>query len=256
MSYCPNCGREILEGQKFCGSCGTKIEETNKEPKNETNINENISNDSKNNKNNSWIWIIVIIIIIILYISGQSKNNDSNSLVSNDVAVTNTQENEISAIKEDAFPPEATKLYTFQNLEYKLPEEYYLGTADSTNILKSYYSYKKDGEQYGFTVTSLETGENINMEEFINGQNYKVDGVKTSKEYEIKTDIINGIKWYIKTIEIYDDNGTKAYDEFYFTNYGTYVYRVCFGYFCDEGVNFDISNSRNHYYIKQSLKFN
>ena len=26
MKYCPNCGKEIVEGALFCDSCGTKLE--------------------------------------------------------------------------------------------------------------------------------------------------------------------------------------------------------------------------------------
>lgn len=34
MKYCPNCGKELLEGANFCGECGTKIEK--EIPKEET----------------------------------------------------------------------------------------------------------------------------------------------------------------------------------------------------------------------------
>jgi hypothetical protein len=259
MSYCPNCGKEFSEGQKFCGNCGTKIEEPTKVE--DGNSSENINNISNGNKNSGCIWIIIIaIIIILLYAAGQPNNNASNNISNDDIIensfTADTQETNTSVVKEDVFPPEATIEHTYNGLVYKLPGEYYFYKTTPENGNTIYCTELQNNEEYIFAIASKEA--TITLDELVNIQDWNIENMTILNEKEIKTENINGITWYVKGIEYKSDINVeeKHYMEYYYSKLGNTSYRLTFEYVCITDDNLDLSKMLHFYNIKQSLRVN
>lgn len=81
---CKKCGNEILEGEKFCGKCGTKVEVEEKTANEEKQASKEkqISEEKQGSKKKTrlkFIWVIMavlIIIAIIICINLKSNNGD------------------------------------------------------------------------------------------------------------------------------------------------------------------------------------
>lgn len=84
---CKKCGNEILDGEKFCGKCGTKVE---------LNIERETNNikEKKNIKIKPIYLIIVIVIIVAVSLSAIMKNNKDSSSISNIFSFNNQISNE------------------------------------------------------------------------------------------------------------------------------------------------------------------
>jgi len=52
MKFCANCGKELVEGKKFCGSCGSAVEVSAETPaKTETTVKPEVNQNNQNNQN-------------------------------------------------------------------------------------------------------------------------------------------------------------------------------------------------------------
>lgn len=77
---CKKCRNEIQEGEKFCGKCGNKIDNIEKEESKVVNTEKETTEkvNSKNNKNSRFkFFIIIIIIICVISIGNIYYNNTS-----------------------------------------------------------------------------------------------------------------------------------------------------------------------------------
>ena len=267
---CPKCGKEIEEGESFCSNCGTKVESINEVQQNNTNsvksepeVNNtyNTNINSNNHKNNNWIGIVLTAVALAVVI-GVSSNNTSSNTSSNkslvDLPAWNIPELEPVKINENAYAaPEATKLYTIDDLEYKLPDNYKLDTVTSNSETTVYATETKDNEQFIFSVGTVET-EGTVEDIFEYTTDWEFDGATIVKENEVKTETINGATWYIKGIQFKssDDTNEQVYLEYYYSKFGNKIYCISFAYDVVNGKNLDLSNTIKFFNIKQSLRFN
>ena len=267
--FCKNCGKEIKEGQLFCDNCGTKVEgvETKVENSNEsTNVNStstvsaSASTNEKPVKNNNWIKVVITVLVLGVFIGLNSSNNSSNntsneSLV--DLPAWEIPELEPVKVKEVSLP-EATEQYSKGDLEFKLPKTYHYSVDDSTEDTDVYSTTADDNEQFIISISVSETP--FTLEELISyadEDTWSSEGSTIVKSEEMKKEYINGVTWYVKSVQYKSNDGTEDFiAEYYYAQSGNTVYIVTFAYDALNGKNLDTSNTTQFYNIKQSLKIN
>lgn len=80
--YCPRCGNEVIEGAKFCASCGSPVTQQHEQQPLETvsYTNTQMPQTQKTNKQpifkKWWFWLIVVVVVIVAISSANTESDD------------------------------------------------------------------------------------------------------------------------------------------------------------------------------------
>lgn len=153
--FCPNCGKEILDKQKFCEHCGEEVSEeiTIVENVAEFLTSDNEENNIQNteNYNFTWLWTLITIVIIvflltiiILFYHPKTENNlnkENTSITLEEVFVPANKLEEYF-IKPDSIPY-LTNQYSLKDVTKNLKE-----VQDFLKLMFEYYPDQKQNEEY------------------------------------------------------------------------------------------------------------
>lgn len=225
-------------------------------------MNEEKTSVSKSIKNFLIMLLAVVIVVGIYTILGEDSStieyssNTSTSLV--DLPERSFSQLTPASIKEDAFIPEATELYSYVDLEFKLPDTYLKDIEETTTDSLVYSTGVENNQQYTFIIQVADaTGFTI--------EDYLKKGKSTlENSEEFNTEVlgnyiaekINGIDWYYYKLKLATkDNNQREYSELYLTKYNDKIYEVIFNIVRNDGVEPNVDDVRNFGNIKNSLRF-
>lgn len=151
--HCPNCGKEILEGQDFCQECGTKIL-ASMENDNPKKGNEETSNNLKKGKYKGLIALIVIVLIGVAGYFGYSSY--SKQQMKDYVTEVNTYMTEINGTIQDlSFVNEAWDITESGSWLYYGTVKSYARSMFSSNITNAETAFESIEKHYK-TIQELE----------------------------------------------------------------------------------------------------
>lgn len=156
---CKKCGNELKEGEKFCGKCGTKVDEKIIIENNTTN-NESLKATVKV-KSNYLVVIIIVVILIFGVIAGGVYYN--NTVISDEYLTNNYRENGFSQ-----FDNVEVKVLDIEDIEYKNFNKLVLAKVTINNNNQEVSNVglllvnKKENDVEGFTI-------NNNLIQILNG---------------------------------------------------------------------------------------
>lgn len=155
--FCPNCGNQINDNEKFCSKCGNQIKQDNNEQmkQSEKTISDNVSQNvdaQKSYTKYKYIGIFIAVILLLGLVSfgaySYFEHKDTKQVEQN-VTATKNEENTASedknnAVKEDVKQP----VEDIVNLEYTQNKKFIQGENQVAYFPDSKIYFQKAGKNY------------------------------------------------------------------------------------------------------------
>lgn len=155
--FCPNCGNQINDNEKFCSKCGNQIKQDSQDnneqmKQSEKTISDNVSQNvdaQKSYTKYKYIGIFIAVILLLGLVSFGAYSyfaHKDTKQVEQNVTATKNEENTVSedknnAVKEDVKQP----VEDIVNLEYTQNDKFILGDKEVAYFPNSKISFKNVG---------------------------------------------------------------------------------------------------------------
>lgn len=155
--FCPNCGNQINDNEKFCSKCGNQIKQDSQDnneqmKQSEKTTSDNVSQNVDTEKNYTkykYIGIFIAVILLLGLVSfgaySYFAHKDTKQVEQNVTAEPNKEntvsEDKNNAVKEDVKQP----VEDIVNLEYTQNDKFILGDKEVTYFPNSKISFKNVG---------------------------------------------------------------------------------------------------------------
>ena len=201
--FCPNCGNQINDNEKFCSKCGNQIKQDNNEQmkQSEKTISDNVSQNvdaQKSYTKYKYIGIFIAVILLLGLVSFGAYSyfaHKDTKQVEQNVTATKNEENTASedknnAVKEDVKQP----VEDIVNLEYTQNDKFILGDKEVAYFPSSKISFKNVDNNCSvmlevYWLIGKKDGE---WTVFISMDNLKSFGINPDKYYNMNNKIVNG----------------------------------------------------------------
>lgn len=253
MNKCLNCGNEIINGDKFCRKCGTKVQVDNNNYQNNTNINNTGFNNNLNsnviyNENqpkrkdslSTPVIVVIGLVIVILFVVFMPtiKNESNNEMPTYEN--TNKTENKIPSNSNNNSTIES-EVMTFKGIKLtKLKDCTYKVETSGTNNILTISSNNKDEmvaiegvykisiadvnkQSSSIKQTYINAGYDVGKVKYTTYKNKRIYTLEVSKNsykmlmgyYELDNNSVVGIAMYDKNYTRYNYNSySLVYDIF------------------------------------------